>query len=86
MNPHTTDEPPRPATTADMADLLIVHLNVWTALDAIGRELPAGCNARLQIERSRKGMTDALASIMRRHEMNITWDVQSDDQRDPDPA
>ena len=79
-------EPPRTATTADMADLLIVHLNVWTALEAIGRELPQDCNARRQIELSREGMTNALAAIVRRHEMNISLDSQSHDQRDPDPA
>lgn len=80
------DEPPRMATTADMADLLIVHLNVWTALEAIGRELPEGSNARKQIELSRQGMTNALAAIVRRHEMNISLDSQSYDERDPDPA
>jgi hypothetical protein len=70
-------DPENPATTADMADLLIVHLNVWSALDAICRELPEGCGARRQLELSREGMTDALASIVRRHNMNITWDSNS---------
>ena len=77
---------PRAATTADMADLLIVHLNLWSAIDAIARELPDDSNARKQVELSREGMTGALASIIRRHEMNITWDSQSHEQRDPDPA
>lgn len=70
-------DPENPATTADMADLLLVHLNVWTVLDAICRELPEDCAAQKQLELSRKGMTDALASIVRRHAMNITWDSTS---------
>ena len=70
-------DPKNPATTADMADLLLVHLNVWTVLDAICRELPEDCAAQKQLELSRKGMTDALASIVRRHAMNITWDSTS---------
>ncbi len=85
MNTFTPGEAAHAATTADMADLLIVHLNVWTALEAIARELPAGARARQQVELSRKGMTDALASIARRHQMNISWDAGSDEQRDPDP-
>lgn len=85
-DPTATDTAPRAATTADMADLLIVHLNIWSAIDAIGRELPPECNARRQIELSRRGMTDALASIVRRHDMNITWESSSDEQRDTDPA
>ena len=70
-------DPENPATTADMADLLLVHLNVWTVLDAICRELPEDCAAQKQLELSRKGMTEALASIVRRHAMNITWDSTS---------
>ena len=77
---------PRAATTADMADLLIVHLNVWTAIEAIGRDLPEDSAARRQIVLSRQGMTDALASIVRRHEMNITWDTTDHEQRDSDPT
>ena len=77
---------PRAATTADMADLLIVHLNVWTAIEAIGRDLPEDSAARRQIVLSRQGMTDALASIVRRHETNITRDTSDHDQRDSDPT
>lgn len=73
------DTPTRAATTADMADLLIIHLNIWTAIDAIGRELPEGCAARAQIEHSRQGLTQAMASIVRRHDMDITWESVPND-------
>jgi hypothetical protein len=79
-------QPERTATTADMADLLIAHINIWTALDAICRDLPPGGAAQRQLELSRQGMTDALASIVRRHAMNITWESGTDEQRDTDPA
>lgn len=72
------------ATTADLADLMIALINIWTAIDALGRELPDGSDAQRQIELSRQGMTEALRSIMRRHDMDIQW--SSDGQGDADPA
>lgn len=59
------------ATSADMADLLFVHINVLSALEAIAREFPQECGARKQLDLSRQGMTEALGSIVRRHQMEI---------------
>ncbi len=75
---------PQVAVTADLADLMIVQLNVWLAIEALGRELPEGNAARRQIELSNDGLIKALGSIMKRHDMNITW--STDEQRDIDPA
>lgn len=75
---------PQVALTADLADLMIVQLNVWLAIEALGRELPEGSAARLQIQRSNDGLTKALGSIMKRHEMGITW--STDEQRDTPDA
>ena len=70
---------PQVAITADLADLMIAQLNVWMAIEALGRELPAGSAARGQLALSSDGLTKALGSIMRRHNMDISWSV--DEQR-----
>lgn len=75
---------PQAALTADLADLMIVQLNVWLAIEALGRELPEGSAARQQIALSNDGLVKALGSIMKRHDMDITW--STDEQRDIDPA